>query len=276
MAAAHGCSVAADSRRRKPQRALVDGEPVFIHRRKDGAQGWCGRGVSVLGEEPKPGRNDTVGTHAELLAQVQSHTAETRDRRSGRNRGLLHRCYRDWLKQLVKDARDTSPTSLTRVTLRTTSWTFAWEDQIRSRNLSSTHLPIPTPHHAEPDQKPHVEPEAEVSTSIGTDMETGASDRRVRVREEGTDSPRRHVDAPPDRESMVEPRWKTPRRAEASEYGEPFRSAEASSSELPQASAAAAGDTTTGEGAFMRLPDNDAARSIPTVDPDGRRKNDDH
>ena len=63
MAAAHGCSVAADSRRRKPQRALVAGEPVFIHRRKDGAQGWCGRGVSVLGEEPKPGRNDTVWVH---------------------------------------------------------------------------------------------------------------------------------------------------------------------------------------------------------------------
>ena len=46
MAAAHGCVVAADrramstashSRQRKPQRVLVTGEPVFIHRRKDGA-----------------------------------------------------------------------------------------------------------------------------------------------------------------------------------------------------------------------------------------------
>ena len=69
MAAAHGCVVAADRqavskaarcRRRKPQRALVAGEPVFIHRRKDGAQGWCGLGVCVLSGEPKPGRNETV------------------------------------------------------------------------------------------------------------------------------------------------------------------------------------------------------------------------
>ena len=69
MAAAHGCVVAADrramstasnSRQRKPQRVLVAGEPVNIHRRKDGAKGWCGPGVCVLSEEPKPGRNETV------------------------------------------------------------------------------------------------------------------------------------------------------------------------------------------------------------------------
>ena len=38
------------------------------------------------------------------------------------------------------------------------SWTFADEDLIRSRNLSSMHLPIPTPHHAVPDQKPTQSP----------------------------------------------------------------------------------------------------------------------
>ena len=72
MAAAHGCVAAADrramktaarSRRRKPKRAPVAGEPVFIHRRKNGAQGWCGPGVCVLSEEPKPGRNETVWVH---------------------------------------------------------------------------------------------------------------------------------------------------------------------------------------------------------------------
>ena len=50
MAAAHGCVVAADrratstasnSRERKPQRVLVGGEPIFIHRRKDGAGCTC-------------------------------------------------------------------------------------------------------------------------------------------------------------------------------------------------------------------------------------------
>ena len=102
-----------------------------------------------------------------------------------------------------------------------------------------------------------MEPEAEVSTSIGTDMETGASDRRVRVREEGTNSPRRHLDAHLDRESMVEPRRKTPRRAEASEYDEPFRSAEAISAELPQASAAGAGDTPTGERLCVSMTDKE-------------------
>ena len=59
LAAAHGYAVAADRRamstashcrQRKPQRALVAGEPVFIHRGKDGARGWCGPGVCVLTE----------------------------------------------------------------------------------------------------------------------------------------------------------------------------------------------------------------------------------
>ena len=41
---------------------------------------------------------------------------------------------------------------------KATPWTFAWEDQIRSRNLSSTYLLIPTPNHAVPDQKPTWSP----------------------------------------------------------------------------------------------------------------------
>ena len=58
MAAAHVCVVAADrratstashSRQRKPQRVLVAGEPVFIHRRKYGAHGWCGPECSQCG-----------------------------------------------------------------------------------------------------------------------------------------------------------------------------------------------------------------------------------
>ena len=52
MAAAHGCaadqramSTASHSRQWKPQRVPVAGEPVFVHRRKDEAHGWCGPGV---------------------------------------------------------------------------------------------------------------------------------------------------------------------------------------------------------------------------------------
>ena len=92
MAAAHGCVVAADrramstashSRQRKPQRVLVAGEPVFIHRRKDGAQGWCGPGVCVLSEEPKPGRNETVWVHMRNCLHKCNRT-QVRPR-SGRN-----------------------------------------------------------------------------------------------------------------------------------------------------------------------------------------------
>ena len=47
----------------------------------------------------------------------------------------------------------------------------------------------------------HAEPEAEVWTSAGTDMEIGVSDRRVRFREE-RDPPRHHLDVSSDRELM--------------------------------------------------------------------------
>ena len=63
----------------------------------------------------------------------------------------------------------------------------------------------------------NAEPEAEASTSADTDMEIGAGEHRVRFREERADSPRHHLDASSDRESVVEPREKTPRRAETSE-----------------------------------------------------------
>ena len=50
----------------------------------------------------------------------------------------------------------------------------------------------------------HAEPKAEVSTSIGTDMEIGSSYRRVRLEGESTDTPRHHPDASPDRELMTQ------------------------------------------------------------------------
>ena len=68
----------------------------------------------------------------------------------------------------------------------------------------------------------HAEPEAGVSTSAGTDMEIGVGDRRVLFREERADSSRHHLDTSSDRDSEVEPRGKTPRRAETSESSVPF------------------------------------------------------
>ena len=45
----------------------------------------------------------------------------------------------------------------------------------------------------------HAALESETSTSVGTDMEIGVSDRRVRFRE-GRDPPRHHLDVSSDRE----------------------------------------------------------------------------
>ena len=56
-------TTAVHSRRRGPLSSLVTGETVFIHRQKNGAQGWRGPGVCVLSEDPKPGRNETVWVH---------------------------------------------------------------------------------------------------------------------------------------------------------------------------------------------------------------------
>ena len=97
----------------------------------------------------------------------------------------------------------------------------------------------------------HAEPEAEASTSAGTDMEIGVGDLRVRFREEG-DSSRQHLDISSDRESMEEPRGKMPRRAETSESVVPFQLSEASSSEHQKMSTAVS-DNPTGERLYMSM-----------------------
>ena len=98
----------------------------------------------------------------------------------------------------------------------------------------------------------YAEPEAEVSTSAGTDMKIEVGDRRFRFRED-RGAPRHHLDASSDRESTVEWRGKTPRRAKTSESVVPFRSSEASSSELSKVSAAAASDNPTEERVYMSM-----------------------
>ena len=163
MVPAHWCLVASDlrsmttavrSRRRKPQLALVAGQPVYIHRRKHGAQGWCGPGVCNR-THVRPATNEKaegIETVASLLL------------------GLT--------KVVREDARDTT---MTRGDFEDDEDTVVESDVMDVR--SSTYLPIPTPHHAVPDQNLAVEPESEVALSIGMDMETGASDRRVRFRD---------------------------------------------------------------------------------------------
>ena len=88
-----------------------------------------------------------------------------------------------------------------------------------------------------------------------------------------------------DQESMMEPRWKTPRRAEACGYSEPFRSPEASSPGLSPGECSlcrrhsycrATLHSYVRGRTFGRLPDDDAPRWTLTMDPDKRGKNDDH
>ena len=99
----------------------------------------------------------------------------------------------------------------------------------------------------------HAMPEAEVTASAGTDMEIESSDRRGSTPRREHRSPRHTLDASTDRESMVEPRGKMPRRAEISEHSVPLRSAEASPSEPPQTSAAAASDASNGKRLYVSM-----------------------
>ena len=92
----------------------------------------------------------------------------------------------------------------------------------------------------------HAEPQAEVSTSAGTDMEIGVNDRRVRFREE-RDPPETSSGRILRSRVNGGTRGKMPRRAETSESVVPFHSSEASSSELQQTNTAGASDNPTGE-----------------------------
>ena len=199
MAAAHGCVVAADrramstashGRQWKPQRVLVAGELVLIHRRKDGAQGWCGPCACVLSEEPKPGRNETVWVHM---------------------RNCLHKCKRTQ----VRPATNEDAEGIETVTLLLPNLTEAVREG-RTRHFADitdegdpeddeptvVEGDVMDVRLGRPDSQPepeelnapaksnassrsvrsetHAEPEAEASTSAGTDIEIGVCDRRDR------------------------------------------------------------------------------------------------
>ena len=265
MAAAHGCVVAADhramstashSRQRKPQRVPVAGEPVFIHRRKDGAQGWCGPGVCVLSEEPKPGRNETVWVHM---------------------RNCLHKCNRTQ----VRPATNEEAEGIETVTSLLPNLTEAVREG-RTRHFAD----ITDEGDPEDDEqmvvegdvmdvrlgKPDSQPEPELNAPANCNaMEIGVGDRRVRFRDErdssviaGFDFEMREHSS--DRGSMEEPRGKMPRRAETSESVVPLHSSEAGSSELQQVSTADASDNPTGA---ATLHEHDRGRTC------GRLQNDD-
>ena len=195
MAAAHGCVVAADhSRQRKPQRVLVAGELAFIHRRKDGAQGWCGPGMCVLSEEPKPGRNETVWVHMRNCLQKCNRTQvrpATNEEAEGIETGTS---LLPTLTEAVREGRTRHLAGIIDEGDPDEDEPMVVESDVMEARL------------AKPDSQPepeelnapaystapslssrsetHAEREAEASTSAGTDMQTGVNDRRVRFREE--------------------------------------------------------------------------------------------
>ena len=229
---------------------------------EDGAQGWCGPGVCVFGEEPKAGRNETVWV---LMRNCLHKCNRTQVRPAANEEAEGIETVASLLPELTEAVREGRTRRFADITdegdPENDEETVIESDVMDVRLGRPDSQPEPESNVlADPDANPgstrsetHPEPEAEVSTSIGTDMEIGARDHRVRTREENNDSPRHNPDASTDRESTAEPREKVQRRAGTSEHGTPSRPAEASSSEPSQTSAVAASDTLTGERRYVSM-----------------------
>ena len=221
--------------------------------------------MCVLSEEPKPGRNETAWVHMRNClhkcnrTQVRPATNEEAEGieiitsllpnltvavREGRTRHFAD----------ITDEGDPEGEQPTVVEGDVMDVRLGRADSQLEAELNAPANSNATSRSAR--SKTHAETEAEVSTSAGTYMEIGVGDRRVPFRE-ARDLPRHHLDASSDRESMVEPCGKTPRRAQTSESVAPFHSSEASSSELQQMSAATESDNPTGERLYMSMTEED-------------------
>ena len=156
-------------------------------------QRWCGLGVCVLGEEPKPGRNETVWVHM---------------------RNCLHKCNRTQVRPATNEEAEGIETvtsllpNLTEAVREGRTRHFAditEEGDPEDDEPTVVEGDVMDVRLGRPDSQPepelsasansdasspsdrsetYAEPEAEVSTSVATDMEIGVGDRRVRFREE--------------------------------------------------------------------------------------------
>ena len=130
MVAVHGCTVAADRRAMSTASHCRQWKPEWVL--VAGAQGWCGLGVCVLSEEPKPGQTRQSGYMRNCLHKCNRTQVRLASNEEADGTEIVTSLLAN-LKQFVKDARDTSPTSLKRGILRTMnpwlwramSWTFA-------------------------------------------------------------------------------------------------------------------------------------------------------
>ena len=155
-------------------------------------------------------KRDSLGAHAELFAQVQSDPGEARDQRRGETVASLL----PGLTEAVREGRtrhfaditaegDPADDEETVVEGGVMDVRVGRPGSQPEPEFSAPAIPNAAPRSAR--SETHAEPEAEVATSIASDMEIESRDRRVRLREESTDPPRHTLDASTDRESMVEP-----------------------------------------------------------------------
>ena len=188
------------------------------YRRKDGAQGWCGSCVCVLSEEPKPGRNETAWVHMRNCFHKCNRT-QVRPATNEEAEGIdTFTSLLPSLTEAVRKGRMRHIADITDEEDPEDDEQMVAEDYFMDVRLGrpdsqlEPKLNEPANSNATsrmPDQKLNAEPEAEASTSAGTDME---------IREEG-DSSRHTMDVSSDRESMEEPRG-TLKRARPGSPGE--------------------------------------------------------
>ena len=202
-----------------------------MHIRKDGSQGWCGPGVCVLSEEPKPGRNETVWVHMRNCLRKCNRT-QVRPATDEEAEGIetVTSLLPNLLTEAVREGRTRQFADITDQGDPEDDEPMVVEGDVMDVRLgrpdSQREPQLDAPANSNASSRSarsetHAEPEAEVSTSAGSDVEIGVGDRRVRFREE-RDSPKHPLDVSSDRELMEEPRGRMPRRAETSESVVPF------------------------------------------------------
>ena len=94
----------------------ADVEKTSVHRRRDGAQDWCGPAGSVLSGERVPGRNEAMWVHVRNCLHACNRTRRPTDWRwSGTG-------YQSFLRTCVVEDCNTVRTSLKKGNLARTNW----------------------------------------------------------------------------------------------------------------------------------------------------------
>ena len=149
--------------------------------------------MCVLSEEPKPGRNETVWVHMRNCLHKCNRT-QVRPATNEEAEGIeIVTSLLPNLTETVREGRTRHFTDIAEEGDPEDDEPMVVEGDVmavrlgRPESQPEPELNAPanseTPSHSDRSET-HAEPEAEVSTSAGTDTEIGVNDRRVRFREE--------------------------------------------------------------------------------------------